>query len=71
MGLKNVEYTYNPRTPNGRGWPGDVKLMLLNIEKITRDTEWKPELTSREAVKLTAEELTKRTLTHSNPSRKT
>lgn len=59
MGLKNVEYTYNPGTPDGRGWPGDVKLVLLSIEKITKDTGWKPRLTSREAVRLTAEELLK------------
>ncbi len=59
MGLKNVEYTYKPGTPDGRGWPGDVKLMLLSVEKIYRDTGWKPRLTSRKAVELTVEELLK------------
>lgn len=32
MGLKNVEYVYRP-SEDGRGWPGDVKTMLLDISK--------------------------------------
>ena len=57
MGLENVEYVYKPATPDGRGWPGDVKLMLLDITKITRDTKWKPAKTSNQAVKETAKAL--------------
>ncbi|MDM7275045.1 MAG: GDP-mannose 4,6-dehydratase [Thermoprotei archaeon] len=59
LGLEKVEYIFKPGTPDGRGWPGDVKLMLLSIDKIVRDTGWKPKLSSREAVKLTAESLAK------------
>lgn len=53
MGLRNVEYIYKPATPDGRGWPGDVKLMLLDISKIVK-TGWRPRYTSRQAVELTA-----------------
>jgi len=56
MGLRNVEYVYKPATPDGRGWPGDVKLMLLDISKIVK-TGWKPKYTSRQAVELTARAL--------------
>jgi UDP-glucose 4-epimerase len=57
MGLRGVEYIYKPGTPDGRGWPGDVKLMLLDITRIQRDTGWQPSMTSLEAVKKTAEQL--------------
>ena len=45
-------------TPDGRGWPGDVKYMLLSIEKIKK-LGWKPKHTSREAIELTAKALAK------------
>ena len=54
LGLGKVRYKYKPWGREGRGWPGDVKLMLLDIEKITRETGWRPTLSSREAVELTA-----------------
>jgi len=57
MGLQDVHYTYKPVTPDGRGWPGEVKLMLLDITRITRDTGWKPTMTSLEAVRETARKL--------------
>ncbi|BEP18349.1 NAD-dependent epimerase/dehydratase family protein [Pyrofollis japonicus] len=57
MGLRCVEYVYKPATPDGRGWPGDVKLMLLDIVRIRRDTGWEPRMNSREAVRRTAEAL--------------
>ncbi len=53
------KYIFVPGTPDGRGWPGDVKFMLLSIEKFKRKFNWKPRYTSREAVKLTAEALKK------------
>ena len=56
MGLTEVKYTFKPMTPDGRGWPGDVKLMLLDISKL-KATGWKPSMGSREAVKKTVEEL--------------
>jgi len=57
LGLK-PRFTFTGGTPDGRGWPGDVKIMLLGIEKIKR-TGWKPKYSSREAVRLTAELLAK------------
>ncbi len=53
MGLENVEYVYVMTTPDGRGWPGDVKFMLLDITKL-KNTGWKPSMTSYEAVWETA-----------------
>ncbi len=58
MGLENVEYTYKLMTSDGRGWPGDVKIMLLDISK-ARSLGWKPSLSSKEAVRLTARALLK------------
>ncbi|MEM2240482.1 MAG: NAD-dependent epimerase/dehydratase family protein, partial [Candidatus Bathyarchaeia archaeon] len=52
MGLKNVEYVYKPATSDGKGWLGDVKLMLLDISKLKKATGWRPRLNSREAMKL-------------------
>ncbi len=57
LGLENVEYKFKLGTPDGRGWPGDVKLMLLDINKITRETSWEPKHSSREAVEKTAKAL--------------
>ena len=59
MGLSNIRYIFKPQTPDGRGWPGDVKLMLLDISKIEKATAWKPSMNSREAIKRTAESLAK------------
>ena len=53
MGLRDVAYRFVPATPDGRGWPGDVKLMLLDISRL-ESTGWKPRYTSSEAVRLTA-----------------
>ncbi len=46
LGLKNVKYEF---TGGSQGWPGDVPLMLLSIEKI-RSLGWKPKISIREAV---------------------
>ncbi len=59
MGLKDVRYVFKPATPDGRGWPGDVKLMLLDISKL-KSTGWRPKINSREAVRATARWLVKR-----------
>lgn len=40
----------------GRGWIGDVKYMLLDIEKL-KSTGWRPKMSSKEAVERTAKEL--------------
>jgi UDP-glucose 4-epimerase len=57
MGLRNVEYRFVMVTPDGRGWPGDVKLMLLDITKIKSLTGWRPKLNSKNAVRKTVREL--------------
>ncbi len=55
LGLK-PKIVFTGGTPDGRGWPGDVKFMLLSIDKVKR-LGWKPKYSSREAVRLTAESL--------------
>ncbi len=57
LGLK-PQLIYTGGTKDGRGWPGDVKIMLLSIEKIKK-TGWTPRYSSREAVELTAKALAK------------
>ena len=56
MGLRDVEYIYTGGVDGGRGWKGDVKVMLLSIEKI-KSLGWKPKLNSRQAVKRTVKEI--------------
>ena len=56
MGLSNVRYVFKPMTPDGRGWPGDVKLMLLDISKL-KATGWKPGMSSEKAVRKTVRAL--------------
>ncbi|RLG79413.1 MAG: UDP-glucose 4-epimerase [Thermoprotei archaeon] len=50
MGLSNVEYVFKPATPDGRGWKGDVKFMLLDISRI-ESLGWTPRLSSKEALR--------------------
>ncbi len=50
MGLAGVQYSYTGGI-DGRGWRGDVKLMLLSIEKIGR-LGWSPELGSAGALEV-------------------
>lgn len=57
MNLKHAQYIYKKTTPDGRGWPGDVKLMLLDITRIQTETRWKPKYTSQQAVTLTTRDL--------------
>lgn len=59
LGLKDVEYQYKPATPDGRGWPGDVKLMLLDVSKLKRKTGWRPKHGSKESVIRTLKKLIK------------
>jgi len=56
MNLSNVRYIYKPMTSDGRGWPGDVKIMLLDISK-AMSTGWKPQFSSKDAVRLTVRAL--------------
>lgn len=56
MGLKDVRYVFTGGVDGGRGWKGDVKIMLLSTERI-KALGWKPKLTSRQAVEKTAKAL--------------
>jgi UDP-glucose 4-epimerase len=58
MGLKNVKLKLTGGVNGGRGWIGDVKNMLLDINKLKKQG-WKPKLNSQQAVKKTAEHLIK------------
>jgi len=57
MGLKDVKKIYRS-VLHGVGWPGDVRRIALKIEKI-ESLGFKPTMKSREAVKMTVEELLK------------
>ncbi|UEC41640.1 NAD-dependent epimerase/dehydratase family protein [Methanothrix sp.] len=57
MGLDRVEYNYTGGI-DGRGWRGDVKLMLLSIEKI-KMLGWSPELGSARALEVAVKALLK------------
>lgn len=56
--MKNVALKMCGGIDGGRGWKGDVKIMLLSIDKI-KSTGWVPKLNSYEAVKHTVIELAK------------
>ena len=55
MGL-NPEFHFTGGVDGGRGWKGDVKIMLLSIGK-AKSTGWKPKLNSYQAVERTVREL--------------
>ncbi|NJE26401.1 SDR family NAD(P)-dependent oxidoreductase [Thermococcus sp. MV5] len=55
MGL-TPEFYFTGGVDGGRGWKGDVKIMLLSIEK-AKAKGWKPKMNSREAVERTVKEL--------------
>lgn len=56
MGLTDVEYYYSGGVDGGRGWKGDVKIMLLNVEELKR-LGWKPALNSCGAIRKTVKEV--------------
>ncbi|MEE9489961.1 MAG: UDP-glucose 4-epimerase, partial [Thermoplasmata archaeon] len=56
LGLKNVEYHWTGGVDDGRGWKGDVRKMLLSIDKL-ESTGWTPKYGSEDAVRLAAREL--------------
>ncbi len=55
LNLKGVEYVF-VGGPGGRGWPGDVKFMHLDIGRLMA-LGWVPRYNSREAVALAAREI--------------
>jgi UDP-glucose 4-epimerase len=56
MNLKRVKYVFTGGTDGGRGWKGDVKVMLLNIERLQK-IGWTPKLSSLQAVRKTVKSL--------------
>lgn len=55
MGL-SPEFYFTGGVDGGRGWKGDVKIMLLSIEK-AKAKGWKPKMNSYQAVEKTVKEL--------------
>lgn len=56
MGLEGVTYRWTGGAGEGRGWKGDVKLMLLSIEKL-KAMGWSPKYSSSESVAKTVRSL--------------
>ena len=56
MGLMDVKYSYTGGVDGGAGWKGDVKIMLLGIEKL-RKLGWESKHSSSESIALTARHL--------------
>lgn len=56
MGLQNVKFGFTGGFDGGRGWRGDVKTMLLSVDKLS-SLGWRPKLNSEEAVRLGCREL--------------
>jgi UDP-glucose 4-epimerase len=52
IGLKDVRLRFDRTLQDGRGWPGDVRKMLLDIRKL-KSKGWTPKYTSMEAVRMT------------------
>jgi UDP-glucose 4-epimerase len=58
MEYKNVEYRFTGGVDGGAGWKGDVKLMLLSIEKL-KDLGWKPPHNSQQSIEMAVSSLLK------------
>jgi len=56
MGLHGLEFRFTGGVDGGRGWRGDVKTMLLSLDKLL-SLGWKASLNSEEAVRLGCREL--------------
>ncbi len=56
MGTDRAEKVLKKVTEDGRGWVGDVKMMMLDVSRLEK-LGWKPELNSVEAVELATKEL--------------
>jgi len=52
MNLRNVKFVLTGGVDGGRGWLGDIKIMLLSIDKLIK-TGWEPKYDSEQAVRLT------------------
>jgi UDP-glucose 4-epimerase len=58
MGLKEVDYHWTGGVKGGRGWVGDVKQMLLSVEKLER-FGWSPKMNSESAIRQAVKEALK------------
>lgn len=58
MGLRDVEFAFTGGVDGGRGWRGDVKVMLLSAEKLLK-TGWMPKYNSEQAVRLATQQILK------------
>jgi UDP-glucose 4-epimerase len=56
MGLTGAKLEWAGGVDDGRGWAGDVKKMILSIEKLKR-TGWRPRYKSAEAARLAVREM--------------
>jgi UDP-glucose 4-epimerase len=61
MHLQDVKFAFTGGVDGGRGWLGDIKLMLLSIDKIMK-TGWKPKYNSEQAVRLAAKTILKESI---------
>ena len=58
MGLRDVNFVFTGGIDGGRGWLGDVKIILLSIDKLMK-IGWKPKYTSEQAVGLAVKAILK------------
>lgn len=56
MALSDVRYIWTGGVDGGRGWKGDVKVMLLSIESMEK-IGFTPMFSSKEAVRMSAQEI--------------
>jgi len=63
MGSKDVKLKFSGGVDGGRGWIGDVKNMLLDVNKL-KSLGWKMELNSKEAARQAARDLVKELTSH-------
>ena len=56
MDLRNVRYKYRADMSDGRGWPGDVMRMQLDVSKL-RASGWSSTLNSEESVRRTVRDI--------------
>jgi UDP-glucose 4-epimerase len=56
MGLQDVNYHWTGGVMGGRGWVGDVKEMLLSVEKMT-GLGWNPSMDSEQAIRTAVREI--------------
>ena len=56
MELRDLEFRFTGGVDGGRGWRGDVKNMLLSVDKLL-NLGWRPKLDSEEAVRLSCRDL--------------